>query len=1249
MSGSIQTAMSEYRLPDQTLAAIQDRLEHAPSVFYKPAGAESYPQDLTVHATARTMRQPTFFASAGAGDVTINDSDITTSGDNMPGIQTSSPGDTVITAGNVTTSGNYSPGILASGAGKISITTGDVSTSGYLSHGISAFAGGDIAITTGNVTATGPVSYGVYAISYNGGATIQVQNVFTEGGNGTGILAVTSGDLTVSAQDISTVGVNSRGVWATSNNGEASVTAAQVNTNGTDSAGLFVWGQSTDVTLNGSLNTYGIQSDGINTVAFGGDATVRLNGSVHTHAGASRGVYAVSQYEPGATGYGSITIEGGTDVTTEGGNSVGVLGFALGTAGSVSITVGTVETDGKGATGIFAGALDFRNSGHAGNIMVDVQKVSTSGNYSPGILAINGTTGGNIDITVHDSVNTRWGNSSGIEAYAYNGGDVKISVANNISTLAPSSNGIVALGNNVTIGVGGTISTQGDGSAGVAVEGEALINIAVPTVQTAGNGAVGINVLEQTPYNGPGSSGITITSNSISTTGDKSSGIYAITLGGDVAVNVKDVSTRGANSYGVLVSGLNVDVQTTGTVSTLGNNSPGLAGYGYMVNMQAATVTTTGDQAPGIVAFAGADAKVTAASVSTSGANSPGVHAYALGNATVDVQNVATTGQGSDAIDATLQNSGTITVGVSGKVSALAANGVVTVNPGGATNITVTSAGSVSGAGDAIQVQSGGGAVTLTNAGVIAGGSGFAIDVMPLSQAAIPGAQINNTGVLVGAVSLLGGNDVLTNAGTFVATKDSAFGAGNDLFVNTGKLVVQPGTKPGNVTLLGLEQFQNSGLIDLRNGVAGDTLTLPGNYVASGKAALGVDIGANGVSDKLIVAGSVTGTTSLLINATAANATLFSKPVTLIQAGTGTSNPSAGQPGGGMNANSFTIANQSVGFVAYGLSYNAATNSFQLTAQAGSPVYRLAKASEGAQSVWREAAGAWESHMAELRDLGDPASRVWGQAFGKVDKRDETRSVAVAGGTAQSYDLGYRQDYYGAQAGVDLAGHRNEAGNGLLFGVTGGYLSSHLNFHAGADRLRFETADVGGYANFRAGALFANLLGQYAHYHAEASNSVEQWSDGFSGNGYGVEGEVGVRLGSDKLFAEPMASLAWQKTDLGTLQALGQSLDFGHDTALTGKLGARVGGSVAMAGGGQAIFYLKGAFVHEFKGKGDVLFTSGGSSETVSGTRLGDYGQAALGVDFLTTGRLSGFIEADADAGGSTKGGGGRVGVRFKL
>jgi outer membrane autotransporter protein len=466
-----------------------------------------------------------------------------------------------------------------------------------------------------------------------------------------------------------------------------------------------------------------------------------------------------------------------------------------------------------------------------------------------------------------------------------------------------------------------------------------------------------------------------------------------------------------------------------------------------------------------------------------------------------------------------------------------------------------------------------------------------------------------------------------------VIAGSSDFGGGSDRFVNTGVVRLAAGLPAASVGLAGLESFTNSGTLDLRNGVAGDTLTLPGGYAGQAGAVLGLDYGANGVADKLVVGGVATGSTRIVLNAVAASATLLDKPVVLVKAGAGTA------------ADAFVLDRQNVGLVAYSLRYDAAAGGFALSSAAGGSVWRLGRSSEAAQAIWRQSADAWSSHMAELRDgggdgTGTSGKRLWGQAFGAANVRH---------GDAGGYSVNYQQDYYGGQIGFDLLGGQADDGRGVALGVTAGYVSSHVNFRAGPERVRFDTASVGAYAGLRRGPVFANLLAQYDHYDGRATDLASQWSGKQDGDGFGLQGEVGARLGSGALFVEPVASLAWQRTDLGDLHALGQTLDYDNATALTGRLGGRAGGSVDLGGGATALLYARAAYVHEFKGKAGLTFDSGGASERLAGQRIGDHAQTAIGANILTLGPIAGFVEANADIGSNYKGAGGRIGISVKL
>lgn len=1031
--------------------------------------------------------------------------------------------------------------------------------------------GGSVSITQGDITG-----------SINAQANVSPTGSLL--GDPTKSVAVSVGNITTSAaQDSAIVALNQNYY------GNVSIKAGDVKTYGDYSAGVVTISPAgtADITAN-SVETKGLGSTGI--VAYSA-ANASINvGSVITANNNASGIEVVG--ETGVAG-GKVDVEAGS-VTTAGNNSAGLL---LETDSNTAINIGSITTAGSGSLGLYAAMVN------GAKLDITTGTITTTGDHASGMLARG--TGGAINIA-SGSVTTSGTDSAGIVALSY-GGPVAIQ-ATSIATSGGGGVGIAdyAFGASTNV-TAGSVTTSGIKATGMIVEGDTGVTINADTVKTSGDNASGIVARA----GGVGADGVyysgnaDVTAKSVTVTGSQSAGI-------DVAT----VASDGTTASNIAIKAANVDASGDFDVGIISSNSEG------STTIDADTVTALGRRGIGVYAIASGDVAITAQNVDAS-----------AGDILVRT-NAGQFGGGNVAIDLTGK------ISSAGQTEGLFPDAAVAViNQSGTTEINVASTGSVTSTADAIQVQSGGGVVKIANAGSIQAGSGYAVDVSgvvsfvapdptPIVTGA-PATQIDNQGKLIGSVRLSGGDDLLTNSGTWVVAKDSDFGAGNDLVVNSGTLQISLGTKPGTVSMLGLEAFQNAGgLVDLRNGVAGDTLVLPGTYLGTKGAKLGLDVGANGVADKLVVSGAATGSTTILIDGSAANATLLSTPVTLVQAGAGTA------------ATAFSIAGNDVGFVRYGLGFNAATNSFQLTANAGSAVSRLSKVTQAVQSIWQQSADAWSAHMAELRDDGETDQRAWGQAYGKVDTLRQN---------AAGDNVGYRQDYYGFQAGMDLAGKRSEEGQGLVFGLTGGYLSSHVNFRGGPERLRFDTENVGGYASVRAGPFFANLLGQYDHYRINASDGIEHWSDSFNGNGYGAQGEVGARLGSDRFFAEPVASLTWQKTDLDTLHALGQSIDFGNGSALTGKLGLRVGGTSDMGHGNKAVFYARAAWVHGFHGDGSALLESGGASDDVSTAKLGDHGEGSIGVNLLTTGRLSGFIEGDADAGKSYKGGGGRVGIRFKL
>ncbi len=114
-----------------------------------------------------------------------------------------------------------------------------------------------------------------------------------------------------------------------------------------------------------------------------------------------------------------------------------------------------------------------------------------------------------------------------------------------------------------------------------------------------------------------------------------------------------------------------------------------------------------------------------------------------------------------------------------------------------------------------------------------------------------------------GRILLTANGDTVNNSGIFNANSSSDFGAGADVFNNSGTLrVLGQSATAGTVTLTGLETFNNSGLVDLRNGHVGDVLALPGTYTGTGAAQLGLDVNlgtSTFTGDQLRVGGAADG------------------------------------------------------------------------------------------------------------------------------------------------------------------------------------------------------------------------------------------------------------------------------------------------------------------------------------------------------------------------------------------------------
>ena len=181
---------------------------------------------------------------------------------------------------------------------------------------------------------------------------------------------------------------------------------------------------------------------------------------------------------------------------------------------------------------------------------------------------------------------------------------------------------------------------------------------------------------------------------SISTMGDESDGIYAMSEG-NVSVTTGEVSTAGDFSSGIEAVGPGTVTVVSGEVTTAGDRSAGIVAhqespedhYCYCgppglipaaalglaggVSVTSGAVVTTGDFSVGIDALATTgDIEIVSGSISTAGYESDGIYAdAALGNISIESGDIATLGQELAERPCNRRNAGTVSIVHDGVIS----------------------------------------------------------------------------------------------------------------------------------------------------------------------------------------------------------------------------------------------------------------------------------------------------------------------------------------------------------------------------------------------------------------------------------------------------------------------------------------------------------------------------------------------------------------------------------------------------
>ena len=1129
---------------------------------------------------------------------------------NQPGLLVNSAAGVNAQITNITTAGDGATGALLRALDDVVfVGDGTVSTVGANAPAIDA-QGRSVRVVANTLATTGSSSDGAIVRSLNGPASLTVDLITTNGNLADGALIRAAGNTALHGGAIRTGGTDAV-AFNVSNDAAACVLLGgggctnNVKLNEVTTSGFGGIG--------GLVTAAGPTTIDIGALRTGGDQAAGLNLSTNPTACIALGVGQCDT---------AFTVQ---NLTTQGARSPGALVRA---GGPIVANVGVLQTNGNQAAGLdLASQPEVCAVVGAGNCgtSFNVGQLTTSGTGATGVLArIAGPTTGNVGV-----LRTNGDNAAGID------------IASDPVVCAIVGGGACDI--NLT---GQNVSTGGTGAAAVVINAIGNVTTNLGAIGTNDVNSPGLAITENPVAClaiGPGRCRVNATTGPVNTSGDNSPGVDVNGAGDPTTVNTTGpVNTGGNGSPGVEVTNPGPITVTTGSMTTSGNNSPGVdvTGTGPIM-ISTGTIITRGTDSDGIdVRGIAGPVVVNAGAVTTTGGSSDGINvATTSGDQTITAGPVTVTGAGSNGIVATGTGCSNVRITATSAINAAQGTGIL-ASSACAVTVTTLPGAAVAGRAAGIDVTSGTGS-TITIGDAVTSAAGPAV----VARGAAATVTIAPTGSITGYVTLTDGNDTLTNNGTFNATANSNFGAGTDTFVNAGRLAVRPDASvAGAITLAGLESFANRGTIDLRNGVTGDTLTLPGSFAGSGASTLGIDVAVTPTgmtADRLVIGGSATGSTAIVLRQLQATPGVLVNGLVVVDAGAGSSSTAFSLTG-----------TPPAGLVQYSLAFNVATNDYALFGTPDASAYRLAKLASGAREVFYRTSDAVSSHMQGLRDsMGSTSdtprrsSALWGQAFGSAD-HSRSRQTATPFGQSQSFVLNNMQDFFGGQIGYDFGGVTGQ--DGFVFGITGGYANSSLTFAGTPDQLRYQAVNGGGYANVNADHFFLNGLAKYEHDWIDAiapSAGLRRKLDGYS---YGGRIEAGLRLGRPGIFVEPAASIEYVHTAIETLTATPASLDFDDAGGLRGRAGARLG--VERASGVDVMtFYAGGQYVHEFKGNNDGVFASGGQAVEIGDRALNDYARGTLGLNITSADRVSGFIEAYGDYGAGYKGGGGRAGLSIRF
>jgi hypothetical protein len=1161
--------------------------------------------DVTSTGNTAIIAQQTSAAGAGIVDVTGGNVSGTT------GIFANNVGTGAINVtANGTVTGTAAEGIKATGNDAVTVTVADAVTGA--TNGLTLIGGTGGA---GNILVTGAGGFfggtGDGANILNNGSGTTTVDISGASGStaGNGIIVrdtAAGGDISVTTGAVTALAVGKNGidVQSVSTAGNLTIVAnGDVQAGNAGIVGAIFPAAATgniDITANGAITArFGVDAENFGT----GNTTVTTVGPVNVTTG--NGIYAL------ATG-GNVTVNAG-DVTSTGNTAIIAQQVLAGGAGNVDVTGGNVSgTTGIIATNFGTGTVGVTTNGivtgtaadgitATGNDAVTVAVADTVTGATNGLTLVGGTGGaGNISVTGTGGFFGLNGNGASIQNNGSGtvtvdisgasgatggsgilvrdtnaGGDISVTTAAVTST---DQNGIDAFGSSFTGNV--TVVANGDiygGNAGIVA---GLIGTSTGNVDVTANGAVGGKFGVDAENYGTGNVTVTTIGPVTATTGY---GIVGLTDGGNVVVNAGNVSSTGAAA--ILAEQINAGA--AGTVSVTAGNVSGTTGIiaqtngtgGISVNALGNVTATNGNGIQAVnfnpAANAGTIDVSQAAGTKITATNGSGIYTdsgLSTGMTTITVAGEITAGTPGYAGVYGTSTKGGITVNVTGTGKIDPDYGIDLSTVDGP--LVVNNAGLVTGTIDGVRlVATGTGSANISNTGTIAGGTNAVL----ISVNNTP-STLFNSGTINGAIKMLGSTVATSNwinSPTGIANLTGASSISGNL-VNGGNVNLGAGgtltvlgntNNAGRVTFAGAGTFTtagsmaNTGIINARNNLTSNVVTVGGNY--SGGGQFWADYSTNtATADRLNIGGSATGNTNVTMNLVGTRSFVpggFLPVVTVA---------------GAAPASAFTSSTvfPTTGFILDSFGQNP-SNAHQFgVIQAVNPTAAgLGNLSYMAESASGLLDDPISPFVTNRTDVGGTRFSLWMRGSGGHSKQTISSSL-TGGGLTYNSTSRFRTSQHAAQIGADVSFGGIGGGWKVNVGVMGGWYGASAPL-AGGERIKVETPFIGGYAVVGNGAfeLEGNIRKEWRHYTVAMPSlfgtvgTQRMHADATAGSA-----RISYRVGGKTGFAAtPFASFNYADTKIDPLVVDAFSVWApGSDTTKIGQAGLRLsyrGGSEATA------------------------------------------------------------------------------------